>query len=348
MSGYLGHLIKRSLAAVPGVRPRPVSMFETGQRSPAPPASSEMAFEETTTTAIRDDTHAERRRALGSGPDADMHGATPAASTPRADSGLDMHANTPQEVLGAGTQRAAARTETFVRRRHAPEPLAQPSAAADAGRVGAEAVSPAVAIPARPREPVCADLEKREQTEASPELRAGTPKQTIVHLVAPSDVLVSADAPARPLQLQGKPAAPPEPKHAEASPRPLPEVRQDFDPPAERVQGAHGESRDCVPAAALDVRVVTPPDPRRSDSRDEKSVAPTQAILSPRLPHAETSAQPMQPSAGQAAEPVVHVTIGRVEIRAVAAPATPKRSSAAAKPALSLSDYLERRGGGHG
>jgi hypothetical protein len=71
---------------------------------------------------------------------------------------------------------------------------------------------------------------------------------------------------------------------------------------------------------------------------------PAKAILAPRLPQhplpAATQASNANPS-----EPVVHVTIGRVEIRAVPAPPAPKRA-APTKPALSLSDYLQRRGGG--
>jgi len=55
----------------------------------------------------------------------------------------------------------------------------------------------------------------------------------------------------------------------------------------------------------------------------------------------------VQPDISNPAEPTVHVTIGRVEIRAVAAPAAQKRSTPS-KPALSLNDYLQRRSGGHG
>ena len=49
---------------------------------------------------------------------------------------------------------------------------------------------------------------------------------------------------------------------------------------------------------------------------------------------------------GGKAEPVIQVTIGRVEIRAVHAPRAEKRS-AIKTPALSLDAYLtQRRGGG--
>jgi hypothetical protein len=71
------------------------------------------------------------------------------------------------------------------------------------------------------------------------------------------------------------------------------------------------------------------------------SLAPPPAVLVPRL------LQPAQPVIPKPAEPVIHVTIGRVEIRAVSAPAGPERPKPS-KPALSLSDYLHRRSGGGG
>ena len=42
-------------------------------------------------------------------------------------------------------------------------------------------------------------------------------------------------------------------------------------------------------------------------------------------------------------EPSVTVTIGRVEVTTLSAPATPKRNGAARQPAMSLQDYLSRR-----
>jgi len=76
----------------------------------------------------------------------------------------------------------------------------------------------------------------------------------------------------------------------------------------------------------------------------KEPAAPAQAILVPRLPQ-QPVVQPMQSVVSKPEEPFVHVTIGRVEIRAVSAPAAPKRP-APSKPALSLSDYLDRRSEG--
>ncbi len=49
--------------------------------------------------------------------------------------------------------------------------------------------------------------------------------------------------------------------------------------------------------------------------------------------------------AAQQAEAVVHVTIGRIEVRAAPHPAAPKHEVSMKKPPLSLGEYLQRYGG---
>lgn len=80
--------------------------------------------------------------------------------------------------------------------------------------------------------------------------------------------------------------------------------------------------------------------PRTSNSflARRRSVAPMTAASVSQLSAAER---------GRPVEPVVHVTIGRVEVRAVTSPVRQERSR---KPssAMSLDDYLKRRGGRSG
>lgn len=54
------------------------------------------------------------------------------------------------------------------------------------------------------------------------------------------------------------------------------------------------------------------------------------------------------PASAEPAAPAIHITIGRVEVRAqVAAPPAPApRPKPQSKPSLSLDDYLKRGGGG--
>ena len=97
----------------------------------------------------------------------------------------------------------------------------------------------------------------------------------------------------------------------------------------------------AVPHAAAAVAQATKQDPARP-ARTE-AVVPVQRP--PRLPDLVPSRRDRHAEA----TPTVQVTIGRVEIRAaVAAPAAPPspRRAPAAKPSLSLADYLQRRSGG--
>ncbi|HTG33556.1 MAG TPA: hypothetical protein VLB76_11575 [Thermoanaerobaculia bacterium] len=69
--------------------------------------------------------------------------------------------------------------------------------------------------------------------------------------------------------------------------------------------------------------------------------------LQPRVTLAER--QPFAPlREAPAPEPVIHVTIGRIEVRATAAPKAPARERPAARPAVDLDEYLRQRSKGEG
>ena len=346
MSGYLGHLIQRSLTAVPGVRPRPVSIFETSQPPTAPEAQADPMFGPEPYAAASDDTRTDRR--LAPVPDADSPGATSAmaaAPVPHPAPWLGPRDSAPhgmpQEPPNLVSRRASGRTAAFA---NTPVQAAyvRPTAQAAADRVGEETTLPPVAGPTRRRVRTREALKQRDEAPVSHDL----PGETPIHDEAAPDLLDSDNLRAPRFHVQGKLAAQAEFKHAET--HPVASSAQEGTP-AGRIRTAPGESPDRATAAEPDVRVVaSPADPLRSVSRDASPAAPMQAILTPRLPHAEPLAQSVQPAIGPASEPVVHVTIGRVEIRAVAAPSAVPKRSAAPKPALSLSDYLQQRSGGHG
>jgi len=74
---------------------------------------------------------------------------------------------------------------------------------------------------------------------------------------------------------------------------------------------------------------------------DDGPLSPRPGLLTaPQL--AAFAAPPERPGPAAPAEPTVHVTIGRVEIRAVSAPAPPARRAQAARM-MSLDDYLAER-----
>ncbi len=86
-------------------------------------------------------------------------------------------------------------------------------------------------------------------------------------------------------------------------------------------------------------------------SQTSARVAPRPPAPSPVVPTI-TRAAPAAPTFDEkrdevAAQPTIHVTIGRIEVRATAAPARKPTSNAAAPTgALSLDDYLSQRAGG--
>lgn len=95
---------------------------------------------------------------------------------------------------------------------------------------------------------------------------------------------------------------------------------------------------------------------RRATSESEGAPTPraSSRVVEPRLSRAPTvsAAQPSPASTAydarrEDAAPTIRVTIGRVDVRAVApAPQERRRAPETPRPALTLEDYLRRRGGG--
>lgn len=117
---------------------------------------------------------------------------------------------------------------------------------------------------------------------------------------------------------------------------------------------ARVEPRASRPPQRIDTRVVAPAarsservpaEPRERQARDDRSrITPARAAAAP--PHAAIALD----GRGRRHEPVrdnspadVHIHIGRIELTAVVPPAPPSRPKPAAKPAMTLDDYLERR-----
>ncbi len=114
--------------------------------------------------------------------------------------------------------------------------------------------------------------------------------------------------------------------------------------PAPRVDPVQQEAKSTPPQR--EVHVVR----RVENSVPTASVAKPQQALSPRLapqiqsPRAQRQAAVPAPSI-ESTPPAIHVTIGRIEIKATNAPAQPSRQRALT-PKLSLDEYLKARSGG--
>jgi hypothetical protein len=109
-----------------------------------------------------------------------------------------------------------------------------------------------------------------------------------------------------------------------------------------------GSRRDPGPA---------PPPSRPSEAAPARGDAPAAPVLvEPRVldpdrevRRATTEGRPVQPDLAQdsdATEPVVHVHIGRIEVRAPARPEPPRRAPQPREPLLSLDEYLRQTAGG--
>ncbi|HEV2844921.1 MAG TPA: hypothetical protein VG477_08755, partial [Thermoanaerobaculia bacterium] len=70
-------------------------------------------------------------------------------------------------------------------------------------------------------------------------------------------------------------------------------------------------------------------------------------ILQPQITFLDRDPFPVRPEPS-APEPVIHVTIGRIEVRATPAPKAPARERQAARPPVDLEEYLRQRSKGEG
>jgi hypothetical protein len=84
---------------------------------------------------------------------------------------------------------------------------------------------------------------------------------------------------------------------------------------------------------------------RRTSASQEKSQIVVQPeIISPLKPAATPAVSLLQPSPKE--PPAIHVTIGRVEVRAMMPAAQVKPPPERSAPKMSLDDYLRSRNGG--
>jgi len=257
--------------------------------------------------------------------------AGPAETTPAGRSAADDAAvpvaplPLPRAERAAATSRAASPA--------AAAPVARPSdaaahASARSPRGEGEAASRAVAVPAPPplAPPAIAESIR-------------PPRET---LVRDTRVVVerSVPAPSPPAAAVARPMPAPSPPpraDARAAPAPVAAWAPMRLPALDATLGAPRNEKAAPPRAADTGALARP-------------AAPPRAPLAPVAASARRAARspdaPARPA--PAALPPIEVTIGRVEIRAVAPAPAPARPARAAGPRLSLDDYLRQRDGGGG
>jgi hypothetical protein len=127
-------------------------------------------------------------------------------------------------------------------------------------------------------------------------------------------------------------------------------VRQPSSPPAATTerQGKANDQATSAPPMRATIDVAAAVDATKHGVESKKN----RRIVQPRVvPHVENRRAANDSVATQLPtsepSPVVNVTIGRIEVRAIA-PATPSRKQPSAKPLMSLDEYLQRRTRGGG
>jgi hypothetical protein len=210
-----------------------------------------------------------------------------------------------------------------------PEPLAE----ADPGNVGGHATATAAQV--------LSLAEARQPAPAAPATAgtAGTSLASPLPAAAPSPQPPRLQASAEPPAVAARTKARAQQSSAGRPPdhRPPQAAGMPLELPRRRVIQVAPE-RPSVPPRSSRGTLRPPASPVFAASRDEspaRAPAPHAAAAHPRMPATEESRR-------VATEPVVHVSIGRLEVRTVPATPAPSRQRDAPRPS-SLDDYLRHR-----
>jgi hypothetical protein len=364
MSDYLTQLVARSLAMAPVVRPRSMPLFAPERGIVQPAFAPEPSLEATTAAATP------RPFYDGglSAPQAPLATIQPHVDQPQTLS--DMVSATPRqhpappvppgliEPLADG----ASLSEPVAPRRQpahiVPEPLSSLVAIQPTPVLAAENGPPRGDVVADRPAPQRLVIERVAVPEASysvaPPHPAPSSPETIAPRRQPAQV-VPQPLPSSAAQLSSpaiQPAPEPAPQRLVIEQTIVLEPSHSADPlrPAPSPQVV--EQPRVVPAAAG----AQPTPPSHSQSMmAQPSVLPAASIIQParrsmpatNVPSARRSTPPtVAPQPAATTEPTIHVTIGRIEVRAAPPPTPAARPRSAPVPAMSLDDYLRERGGG--
>jgi hypothetical protein len=170
-------------------------------------------------------------------------------------------------------------------------------------------------------------VEPRADSPAAVEQPPSTAERRAREIPLPPDRAATSAEQAVVLTPDGRPASIDEPLVAERRTPPPPSDHLPREPRAER--------RDEMRATSD----LVPPSPRHPIPEPTVLVRRPPAVM----PATRRRSERVEPTPVSAEPPVVTVTIGRVEVRAIVPPPAPERPKADVRKALSLEDYLERR-----
>jgi hypothetical protein len=321
---FLANLARRGREHPALVRPRVLALFE-----PTSDAPYEALDEREERVTARPAAPAIERRGASAQPPA--HVARQAARPRQADDAdSDSSRSRPAREPAASRAVVAPRAAR-------PRPPARPSVAAPSTS-GGEALSLRSAPPVAGQAAPARALPSPANSPATADAPARTPAD--VHLDA-EEVRVPAAEHAPAVAAPSPPATVDNlgPAHTQASPRsPASLLAQTPPSPARGSRAAPDDSAQLVAGQPLVVRALPAPatPPRRL------------AAAPPGLPRAASAAPPPQlaPPPDVAEPPAVHVTIGRIEVRATTSAAPPRMTREQAPPQMSLQEHLRERAGG--
>jgi hypothetical protein len=240
--------------------------------------------------------------------------------------------------------------------------------AADAGSVEVEAEAPAPPAVGAPRRTTPRPSASRPASDRRPESTSAAmpdvespiepaggprPDRRSTPAAAPPAPRVTAPPAARSIATIVEEAAT---RLPQPSARPTREAAVGRDvPPVARPEPALAIPSTARPAVRTD-RSSQARAPEETSARRDVSttVRTTAVVVRPPMPTlsrpAARRSEPPPPAIGRetppAVAPTIQVTIGRIEVRATPAPASPARGPRSTTPALSLEDYLRQRSGG--
>lgn len=322
MSDFLTHLAARSLDLPPAVQPRPTPLFEPPSPLDGAPDLEERRFQETEEAgAALPESHPVPSPRRGAPPFSTSESAEPSILFPSPGrSRGEESAETP-----SGTPRASRAEDHPIR----------PEAPLMAPRLPGSPLRP----PATPADFTTPVPVEARQTPAPPDLASALPRRPEPAPAAEPIVTMRVERIALPAEV--RPLVP--------LPRPAPPVAAPVRPGRETVPGierviVEREVAMALPASPPSVRAAAEPLLARLDT---VAPPPASGLLSPRIEPAFPAMPPPLVSTGSGAAPAIHVTIGRIEVRATPPPSasSPARRRASGPPAMSLQDYLRQRDG---
>ena len=332
MSDYLANLAARSLGLAEVIRPRPVGLFEPPNVTDRPVAGPNLfpaPLESQRAAEAPADPPRLSRPTTGPLPES-----SPDVESPRV----------PPAILPPPPMQAEPQN---------PTPVLKPAATLLSGARAPGQVEPSASDSPEPgRAAAVQPKDPRPMPRPEPGLpvTAWTQEQLSPDLAQPA--LPRAQRPAAP-EDSTPPLAPPllMPKRVEAASRPpiapvqMPVILPEYPSvPARPVftPGIAAEETAPRPPALEMHTVLRSPQPA-------PAVTPERIIARPHITPAQSPGPTPLPATADRAtsppEPVVHVTIGRIEVRATPPPASAKREVQARQPALGLDEYLQRYGG---